>query len=292
MYTINQTKKQHQLFNVFNIEGNRVQIHPLIQADIGGRTRVLLDQVGEFVVNHTEAEVLRLHYASFSKRFVDPDVYKKWNRRHGLCKVCSNKRKLSREINSIPDDLNIDRLFNDNWRDTEYCVSPYTRKVMDSLFYMELMDLKNISLADPVEVQVAISQLQEALETATKAITGENNIWTYHRKVLIDFIGEHEREVTTWADKTAYYHKKAMSLFDQNQYLKKKVICLQHQLARATRNYNITEPDIAFRLCPRPLSCEGNGICCSNKAVKNLEIGCVICPYPACLKCLDIRHRH
>ena len=297
MYTINGMQKQHQQFIVYNIEGKKVKLNPHIEVNIGGRTIVRLDQIGEYVVNHPEAEVLNLHHRRYSQRFVDTGVIEKWEKKHlpKNCKICNGKKKTSDSLRAIPDDLNIDLLFGDDWRNYEDSLNPARRVVHDSLFYMELMDLKNIKLDDPVEVEKAIKQLQDALREATKAVKGENTIWAYHRKVLIDFISKHEDEMATlagWVDRAAYYHKKALAFFRQTQIKKKEIIYLQIRLARATIDYQIKNPDLAFTLCPTPLDCDGTGICCLNKKQLGLEVGCVICPYPSCLSCVDIRHRH
>ena len=296
MYTINGTQKQHQQFIVCNIEGKKVKINPHIEVNIGGRTSVRLDQVGEYVVNHTEAEALRLHSRIYSRRFVDTEVLEKWELKHQppCCKVCNRRRRAFDSLRDVPDDLNIDLLFGDNWRNYEDNISPARRMVHDSLFYMELMDLKNIKLDDPVEVEEAIKQLQEALHEATRAVKGENTIWAQHRKALTEFISKHEDELATlagWVDRSAYYHNKAMAFFKHIQIQKKKIIYIQMKLAKATKEYKITNPDLAFTLCPKPLNCDGTGTCCLDKKQLGMDVGCVICPYPACLRCLDIRHR-
>lgn len=296
MYTINGVRKQHQQFSVYNIEGKKVNISPHIEVNIGGRTTVILDQAGEYVVNHTEEEVLRLHHRGYSRRFVDTRVKEKWEEKHlpENCKVCNRKKRTFDSLRAIPDDLNIDLLFGDDWRNYEDNISPERRIVHDSLFYMELMDLKNIKLSDPVDVEKAIKQLQSALQDATKAIKGENTIWAYHRKVLAEFITSHENEMATlagWVDKSAYYHKKALTFFKMTQIQRKKIFYLKTRMAKSTIEYKISNPDLAFTLCPLPLDCDGTGTCCLDKKQLGLEVGCVICPYPSCLHCLDIRHR-
>jgi hypothetical protein len=295
MYYLNSAKKSSTQFVVCNVEGKKVSLEPYIKTSIGGRTTVYEDQIGSYVVNHTEKEVLALHSRRYSIRFVDRHVYEKWKIKHKKCPVCIKRKKMRESIKAIPDDLGIDRLYEaDGWKNLEDELDPSRRQVIDSLFYMELMDMKNIKLDDPVSVQEAITQLQGALTIATDALKGENNLWVYHRKVLCEFIGKHEDEMATlakWAEKTAYYHKKAMFLFSKNQRLKRDLVYTQLRLVRATQKYNIEDPAMSYKSCPKPLNCQGFENCCETKKQEPLEPGCVICSYPSCLQCLDVRHR-
>jgi hypothetical protein len=161
------------------------------------------------------------------------------------------------------------------------------------------MDMRDVDLKNPLEVEEVITRFQQALATATSALKGEANVWVYHRKILIELINKHDddmatllQNLTTTQEKMRYYKAKTLTLFEQFQKQKKKEVYLNLRLVRATENYAIGDPSIAFNLCPRPRDCEGKGNCCEAKPHSSLDPGCVICQYPECLHCIDIRHRH
>ena len=299
MYTINSARKKFAQFSVYSVDGKKVLLKPHLRVDIASRVTLTHDQIGHHVMSTKAEEVLKLHCKTYLWRYEDPviqeSLLKKWERKHFNCSVCVSKREAFKSLRSVPDDLGLDRLFGDTWRHTLDVLSPHRSKVVDSIFYMNLMDLRHMDLEDPPAVETVITQLQDALYEAVHAIQGESNLWTYHRRVLNDFLEKHDKEMATmavWMDKSAYYHKKSMQLLSQIQDLRVKFSLLQIRFEKASLRYNLKDPDASFILCKRPFDCDGYGDCCGIERDLPKEEGCVICTYPACLQCMDIRHRY
>lgn len=299
MYTINSARKKFAQFSVYSVDGKKVILKPHLRVDIASRVSLFLDQVGHHVMSTKAEEVLKLHSKVYLLRYEDPVIresfLKKWERKHLNCGVCASKREAFKSLRSVPDDLGLDRLFGDTWRHSLEVISPYRSKVVDNLFYMHLMDLRHVDLEDPPAVETVIKQLQDALFEAVNAVQSENFLWADHRRVLNDFLAKHDKEMAsmaTWIDKSAFYHKKAMLLLKQFQDLREKFSFLQIRFERATLRYNIKDPDASFILCKRPFNCDGYGDCCGSEWDRPVDKGCVICTYPDCMQCMDIRHRY
>jgi hypothetical protein len=303
-------KKSYTQYSVYSVDGKRVRYRPHVGMTLTGRVTLCEDQIGHFVVHNKVETVLKMHCILYVSRYEDPVVHseliEKWNSKHAACEVCLMNRRAVKSLREVPSDLCLDRLFGDLWKDSFAALCPERTRVVSNLHFSRLLDYSHhLDFTKPLEVELHVEQLQNALREVTGSLMGETSLWAYHRRVLTGYMATHDKEIEKMivllkesSSKTSYYHRRSMEIFEKYQYLKERISALQVCYEKATIRYKIQDPDLAFVLCPRPIDCDGMGVegaCCVEESMRkkmlSMDQGCVICPYPACITCYDFRHR-